>query len=141
MKKIRWGVLSTAKIGTEKVIPAMQLGKYCKITAIASRKLEKAQAAAKRLGIEKAYGSYEELLIDPDIDAVYIPLPNHLHVPWAIKALKTVLAKFTKNAAGISIAANSVGVLMLGIVIVASAMEIGVKPGPLVALEANRPKE
>ena len=87
MKKIRWGVLSTARIGIEKVIPAMQLGKYCKITAIASRKLEKAQAAAKRLSIEKAYGSYEELLTDPDIDAVYIPLPNHLHVPWAIKAL------------------------------------------------------
>jgi len=88
MKKIRWGVLSTAKIGTEKVIPAMQLGEYCKFTAIASRQLEKAQAAAKRLSIEKAYGSYEELLADCDIDAVYIPLPNHLHVPWAIKALK-----------------------------------------------------
>lgn len=88
MKKIRWGVLSTAKIGTEKVIPAMQLGKYCTITAIASRQLEKAQAAARRLDIEKAYGSYEELLADPDVDAVYLPLPNHLHVSWAIKALK-----------------------------------------------------
>ena len=88
MKKIRWGVLSTAKIGTEEVIPAMQLGEYCKFTAIASRQLEKAQAAARRLGIEKAYGSYEELLADCDVDAVYLPLPNHLHVPWAIKALK-----------------------------------------------------
>jgi predicted dehydrogenase len=88
MKKIRWGVLSTAKIGTEEVIPAMQLGKYCTVTAIASRQLEKAQAAARRLGIEKAYGSYEELLADPDVDAVYLPLPNHLHVLWAIKALK-----------------------------------------------------
>ena len=88
MKKIRWGVLSTAKIGTEEVIPAMQLGEYCKFTAIASRQLEKAQAAARRLGLEKAYGSYEELLADPDVDAVYLPLPNHLHVPWAIKALK-----------------------------------------------------
>ena len=87
MNKIRWGILSTAKIGTEKVIPAMQLGKYCKVTAISSRKLKKAKSAAKRLDIEKAYGSYEELLTDPDIDAVYIPLPNHLHVPWAIKAL------------------------------------------------------
>lgn len=87
MKKIRWGVLSTARIGTETVIPAMQLGEYCTVTAIASRKLEKAQAAARQLGIEKTYGSYEELLVDPDIDAVYIPLPNHLHVPWAIKAL------------------------------------------------------
>jgi len=88
MKKIRWGVLSTARIGTEKVIPAMQLGEYCTVTAIASRQLEKAQAAASQLGIEKAYGSYGELLADPDIDAVYIPLPNHLHVPWTIKALK-----------------------------------------------------
>jgi len=87
MKKIRWGVLSTARIGTEKVIPAMQLGEYCTVTTIASRQLEKAQAAACQLGIEKAYGSYEELLADPDIDAVYIPLPNHLHIPWAIKAL------------------------------------------------------
>lgn len=88
MKKIRWGVLSTAKIGTKKVIPAMQLGEYCKFTAIASRQLEKAQAAARQLGIEKAYGSYEELLADCDVDAIYLPLPNHLHVPWAIKALK-----------------------------------------------------
>lgn len=88
MRKIRWGVLSTARIGAEKVIPAMQLGKYCQVTAIASRKLEKAQAAARQLGIPKAYGSYEELLADPDIDAVYIPLPNHLHVSWSIKALK-----------------------------------------------------
>ncbi len=87
MKKIRWGILSTAKIGTETVIPAMQLGEYCRVTAIASRQLEKAQEAARQLSIEKVYGSYEELLADPDIDAVYIPLPNHLHVPWAIKAL------------------------------------------------------
>jgi len=79
--------LSTAKIGTEQVIPAMQLGKYCEITAIASRNLDKAQAAARQLGIAKAYGSYEELLADPDIDAIYNPLPNHLHVPWSIKAL------------------------------------------------------
>ena len=89
MKKIRWGMLSTARIGTETVIPAMQLGEHCSVTAIASRQLEKAQVAARQLGIEKAYGSYEELLDDPDIDAVYIPLPNHLHVPWAIKALNT----------------------------------------------------
>ena len=87
MNKVRWGVLSTAKIGTEKVIPAMQLGNHCTITALASRKLNKAVKAAKRLGIEKAYGSYEDLLHDTDIDAIYIPLPNHLHVPWAIKAL------------------------------------------------------
>jgi len=87
MRKVRWGVLSTAKIGIKAVIPAMQLGQYCDVVAIASRKLERAQAAARQLGIPKAYGSYEELLADPDTDAVYIPLPNHLHVPWSIKAL------------------------------------------------------
>src|SRR3984893_10034887 len=85
MKKVRWGVLSTADIAIEKVLPAMQQGEYCEIAAIASRRLEKAQAAAKRLGIPKAYGSYEELLADPAIDAVYNPLPNHLHVPWSIR--------------------------------------------------------
>jgi predicted dehydrogenase len=88
MSKVRWGTLSTAKIGIEKVIPAMQLGKYCEITAIASRNLDNAQAAAMQLGIPKAYGSYEELLADPEVDAIYNPLPNHLHVPWSIKALE-----------------------------------------------------
>ena len=88
MQKVRWGVLSTANIGTGKVIPAMQQGTYCEIAAIASRSPEKAQAAAAQLGIPKAYGSYEELLADPEIDAIYNPLPNHLHVPWSIKALQ-----------------------------------------------------
>ncbi len=88
MKKVRWGVLGAANIATEKVLPAMQQGAYCDIAAIASRSLEKARAAATRLGIPKAYGSYEELLADPEIDAIYNPLPNHLHVPWSIKALQ-----------------------------------------------------
>jgi predicted dehydrogenase len=88
MSKVNWGVLGTAKIATEKVIPAMQLGKYCQVTAIASRTHDRAQAAAGKLVIEKAYGSYEDLLADPEIDAVYIPLPNHMHVPWSIKALE-----------------------------------------------------
>ena len=88
MSKVGWGIISTAKIGTEKVIPAMQLGEYCEVTAIASRNLDTAQAAAERLGIPKAYGSYEELLADPEIDAIYNPLPNHLHVPWSIKAME-----------------------------------------------------
>jgi len=88
MNKVRWGVLSTANIASEKVIPAMQQGRFCEITAIASRSLEKAQATATQLGIPKVYGSYEELLVDPDIDAIYNPLPNHLHVPWSIKALQ-----------------------------------------------------
>jgi predicted dehydrogenase len=87
MKKIRWGVLSTAKIGRERVIPAMQAGAYCSIDAIASRNEAQAKQTAAALNIPKAYGSYEALLKDADIDAVYIPLPNHLHVPWAIKAL------------------------------------------------------
>jgi predicted dehydrogenase len=85
-KKIRWGVLSTAAIGVKKVIPGMQLGQYSMVTAIASRDLARAQQAASELGIEKAYGSYEELLADPDIDAIYNPLPNQLHVPWTARA-------------------------------------------------------
>jgi len=86
--KVRWGVLSTANIGVKKVIPAMQAGQYCEMAAIASRDLGRAQAVARELGIPKAYGSYEELLADPKIDAAYIPLPNHLHVPWSIRALE-----------------------------------------------------
>jgi predicted dehydrogenase len=88
MSKVRWGILSTAKIGTEKVIPAMQQCQYGSIEAIASRNIESAQAAADKLGIAKAFGSYEELLADPEIDAIYNPLPNHLHVEWSIKALE-----------------------------------------------------
>ena len=85
-KKIRWGVLSTAAIGVRKVLPAMQLGKYSEVAAIASRDLGKARDAASKLGIPTAYGSYEELLEDPNVDAIYNPLPNQLHVPWTIKA-------------------------------------------------------
>jgi len=86
MNKIRWGVLGVAKIATDRVIPAMQRGQWSEITAIASRDLDKARRAAARLGIPKAYGSYEELLSDTEIDAIYNPLPNHLHVPWTIRA-------------------------------------------------------
>ncbi|MGZ3676222.1 MAG: Gfo/Idh/MocA family protein, partial [Ktedonobacterales bacterium] len=88
MSKVRWGVLSTANIGVGKVIPAMQRGSYCAMVAIASRNPEQAQKTAAALGFPKAYGSYEELLADPEIDAIYNPLPNHLHVPWSIKALE-----------------------------------------------------
>jgi predicted dehydrogenase len=84
--KVRWGVLGAAHIAIKKVSPAMQLGAYCEIAAIASRDLSKARQAAADLGIPKAYGSYEELLADPEIEAVYNPLPNHLHVPWSIRA-------------------------------------------------------
>ncbi len=86
MRKIRWGVLGVARIATVRVIPAMQRGNLTEVTAIASRDAAKAEEAASQLGIPKAYGSYEELLADPDIDAIYNPLPNHLHVPWSTRA-------------------------------------------------------
>lgn len=86
MKKVRWGVLGAARIATRKVIPAMQRGEWSTVTAIASREPGRAREAAAALGIPHAYGSYAELIADADIDAVYIPLPNHLHVPWSIRA-------------------------------------------------------
>lgn len=85
-EKLRWGVLSTANIGLKKVLPAMQQGRFTTVTAIASRDLKKAKESAVALNIPKAYGSYEELLADPDIDAIYNPLPNQFHVPWTAKA-------------------------------------------------------
>jgi predicted dehydrogenase len=88
MDKVRWGVLSTSNLALKQVIPAMQQGNYSEIRAIASRYLTGAEVVAERLGIPKAYGSYEELLADGEIDAIYNPLPNHLHVPWSIKALE-----------------------------------------------------
>jgi predicted dehydrogenase len=84
--KVRWGVLGAAKIAVEKVIPAMRRGRWTEVAGLASRDLTRAEQAARRLGVPKAYGSYEELLADPDIEAVYNPLPNHLHVPLSIKA-------------------------------------------------------
>jgi predicted dehydrogenase len=78
--------LSTANIGTEKVIPGIQASAHSEVVAIASRDLGKAQAAAATLGIPKAYGTYEELLADGEIDAIYNPLPNHLHVPMTVAA-------------------------------------------------------
>src|SRR6266705_310503 len=86
INKVRWGILSTAHIAVAKVIPAMQRGDWSEVEAIASRDLSKAQEAANRFSIPKAYGSYEELLADQEIEAVYNPLPNHLHVPWTARA-------------------------------------------------------
>jgi predicted dehydrogenase len=83
---IRWGVLGVANIAVKKVIPAMQKGRLTQVSAIASRDLHKARDTARQLAIPKAYGSYEDLLADPDIDAIYNPLPNHLHLPWSVKA-------------------------------------------------------
>jgi predicted dehydrogenase len=104
MKKVNWGILSTAKIGREKVIPAMQRGQFSHISAIASRSLDKAQQVARDLGIAKAYGTYEELFADPDIEAIYNPLPNDQHVATtlaAARAGKHVLCEkpFSMNAA------------------------------------------
>jgi predicted dehydrogenase len=86
VKKIRWGVLGVAKIAVEKVIPAMQRGKYCEVVAIASRDRSRAEEAARALGIPRAYGSYESLLADGEVDAIYNPLPNHLHAEWTSAA-------------------------------------------------------
>jgi predicted dehydrogenase len=86
MKKVSWGVLGVARIATQKVIPAMQRGEWSEVRAIASRDFQRAESAARTLGIAKAYGSYEELLADPEIEAVYIPLPNHLHAPMSTQA-------------------------------------------------------
>jgi predicted dehydrogenase len=88
MKKVVWGVLSTAKIGWEKVMPAMLKSEHCEIRAIASRSLEKGRKLADQFGIPKAYGSYEELLADPEIEAIYNPLPNHEHVPMTLAAAR-----------------------------------------------------
>ncbi len=84
-RKVRWGVLGVARIATNKVIPGMQRGQWSEMTAIASRDAAKARAAAEQLGIPNWYGSYEELLANSEIDAIYIPLPNHMHVPWSIQ--------------------------------------------------------
>jgi predicted dehydrogenase len=88
MKKINWGILSTANIGLKYVIPALQKGDFSNVTAIASRSPEKAQKAASELGIPKAYDSYEGLLADPQVDAIYNPLPNSMHLEWTVKSME-----------------------------------------------------
>jgi predicted dehydrogenase len=85
-RNVRWGILSTAAIAVNKVVPAMQQGDWSEVLAIASRDINKATQVAQRLGIPRAYGTYEELLADRDVEVIYNPLPNHLHVPWTIRA-------------------------------------------------------
>ncbi len=102
MHKIRWGVLSTAKIGVNKVIPAMQGGTYTEVVAIASREASTALSTATALGIPKSYGSYEALLADPDVDAIYNPLPNHLHVPWTTRAAEAGKHVLCEKPVGLS---------------------------------------
>ena len=88
MEKVRWGVLGTADIARGQTIPGMQLAEHCELYAIAGRKAEKAEAYRAEFGFEKAYGNYDELLADPGVEAVYIPLPNDIHCEWTVKALK-----------------------------------------------------
>jgi predicted dehydrogenase len=104
MKKVRWGVLGVARIAVNRVIPAMQAGQYCEIAGIASRDRARAEAAAHDLNIPKAYGSYAELLADPEIDAIYNPLPNHLHVPWSIRAAEAGKHVLCEKPIGLNVA-------------------------------------
>ncbi len=88
MDKVSWGVLGVSKMAVERTIPAMQQGSLSRIDAIASRESDRAEACARQLGIPRSYGSYEELLADPAVEAIYNPLPNNLHVAWTEKALQ-----------------------------------------------------
>ena len=88
MADLRWGILSTADIARTKVVPGMRKARRCSIVAIASREAGRAAAAAAELGIPRAHASYEALLADPEVDAVYIPLPNHLHAEWSVAAAR-----------------------------------------------------
>ena len=101
-KKIKWGILGSAHIATEHVIPAMLSCQYGEVYAIASRSTEKAQNIAEQFGIPEFYGSYEELLADKEVDAIYIPLPNHLHVQWAIKSLEADKHVLVEKPVGLS---------------------------------------
>jgi predicted dehydrogenase len=104
MRKVHWGVLGVARIATVKVIPAMQRGESSEVTAIASRDANKARDAAAELGIPRWYGSYEELLADPEVEAIYNPLPNHLHVPWSIRAAEAGKHVLCEKPIGLSTA-------------------------------------
>jgi predicted dehydrogenase len=136
-QRVQWGVLGAARIGVQKVIPAMQRSAHSEVAAIASRDLDKARGAASRLGIGRSYGSYEELLADPDIEAIYNPLPNDLHVPWTIRAAeagKHVLCEkpVALNAAQ---AASLIGVRDRAGVLIQEAFMVRSHPQWLKALE------
>jgi predicted dehydrogenase len=102
--KVRWGVLGVASIAVRRAIPAMQKGDWCEVNAIASRDRTKAEEAARRFGIPKSYGSYEELLADPEVEAIYNCLPNQLHVPWSIKAAEARKHVLCEKPLGITVA-------------------------------------
>src|SRR2546426_11472367 len=103
-RKVRWGVMGAAKIAIQKVIPAMLRCEYAEVAAIASRDPGKSRQAADALGIPNAYGSYEELLADPSIAAIYIPLPNHLHVPWSIRCAEAGKHVLCEKPIGMNVA-------------------------------------
>lgn len=121
MSGLRWGVLSTANIAQEKVIPGLRRAAGCEVVAIASRDEARARAAARRLGIDRAHGSYDALLADPEVDAVYVPLPNHLHARWTIEAARAgkhvlcekPLAMTVDEAQGMVDACRDAGVLLM----------------------------
>lgn len=102
--KVRWGVLGAAKIAVEKVIPAMQRGEWAEVSGLASRDRGRAERFARALDVPKTYGSYEELLADPEIEAVYNPLPNHLHVPLSIQAAEAGKHVLCEKPVGLSVA-------------------------------------
>ena len=104
MEKIKWGILSSAKIGLKQVIPAIQQGELSEVIAISSRSLEKAKVAASSLGIEKAYGSYEALLQDPEVDVIYNPLPNNMHLEWTVKAMEAGKHVLCEKPIGLTVA-------------------------------------
>ena len=121
MRKVKWGVLGTADIARGQTIPGMQLAEHCELYAVAGRKLEKAERYRDEFGFQKAYGSYDELLADPEVEAVYIPLPNHLHCEWTVKALQAKkhvlcekpLAMNAQQAAEMFRAAEENGILLM----------------------------
>ena len=120
VEPVRWGVLGAARIALDKVIPSMQEGELSRVVAIASRSADKARAAAGALGIDRAYDSYDALIADPDIEAIYNPLPNHLHVPWSIRAVQAgkhvlcekPIAMTAEEAVELRSAARHAGVLV-----------------------------
>ena len=121
MTDLRWGILSTADIARTKVIPGFRRAARCEVVAIASREGGRAQAVAAELGIPTAHDSYEALLADPDVDAVYIPLPNHLHAEWTIAAARAgkhvlcekPLAMTSGDAERMAAAADEAGVVLM----------------------------
>src|SRR6516165_9644745 len=100
--RVRWGVIGAAAIAKQHVIPALERGRYASVVALASRDARRADTTAAQLGIGAAYGSYEALLADPNVDAVYIPLPNPLHVPWSIRALEAGKHVLCEKPVGLS---------------------------------------